>query len=527
MVDVLIVGAGASAAGVMSGLIGRGVRPLLIDVGFAPSRAEKEDLRGNLYRLRRERDVFDIMIGPGMEGLHNVIHQDKRPPKMMAPEMEYVMRENQRFLPREEEGFTPFVSYARGGLGAAWGCGLFRSVSRDLAGLPVSQEELDPFFDYLTEKIGISGGEDDLKPYFGKAEGLLPPLKLSAKSRELLERYQRKSKAMNRRGVFGGLSRIAALSQQKDGREAVQYDNLEMWKAESPALYNPFFTIDQAVKAGQAEYQPGWLVQTFKSHADHVEIEARSVVDGCRRTIFAKTLVLAAGAINTAGIVLSSRRDQRTRLPLFDNPLYQVPMIFPGHIGTALETDCFAMTQLNLVFDFPEMGLLQGSAIELTSPPRGALMEMFPLSVRANMALARYLSPAAMVLFLYFPIDSSRAGSVAWTEDRLILKGKEFPYPRKAIRKVLSALLRLGVLSLSPLVQPARNGYAVHYAGPLPMCREPKGEYQCHTSGRLGEEKRVYVADGSLFSRLPAKNSSFMMMANAMRIGDLLGQKGG
>ncbi len=528
MTDVVIIGAGAAAAGAMTGLISRGVKPLLLDVGFSPDSSKRSEGIGNLYQLRQRQDVFDTMIGNEYQGLYNVIHGDKRPPKMVAPELEYVMRENLNLSPRIESGFTPFVSFARGGLGAAWGCGLFRSVSRDLSGLPLSQNELDPYFDRLTQTIGISGQKDDLIPYFGKAEGLLPPLKLSTKGRSLLEKYEKKKKAMNRRGVFAGLSRLAVLSEAKDGRAPLQYDNLEMWQAENPALYNPFFTIKKAVENGLAEYQPGFLALSFETFSDHVEISVRSTEDNSLQTIQAKTVVLAAGAINTARLVLHSRRDQRSRLPLFDNPLYQVPMIFPKFIGTALETDCFAMTQLNMVFDLQDMGLLlQGSVIELTSPPRGALVEMFPLSARSNLALARYLSPAAMVLFLYFPVDFSQGGTVSLAGERLVIEGKAYPYNKKAMNRVLSSLLRLGVLTLSPLVQKAINGYAVHYAGPLPMRKEPQGDYECDLSGRLGEERRVYVADGSLFSRLPAKNSSFMMMANAMRIGELLGRNGG
>jgi len=528
MHDVVIIGAGASAVGAMLGLVKQGVKPLLLDVGFAPTPPRSTETGGNLYRVRQKKDVFDIMIGEELQGLHNVIHGDKRPPKMIAPEMKYVMRDNDDLLPRDESGFTPFVSFARGGLGSAWGCGLFRSVAQDLLGLPITLDDLDPYFDQLTQKIGICGRDDDLRPYFGKADGLMPPLSLSSKGKKLLVAYEKKRDVMSRHGVHAGFSRLAVLSEAKDGREPLRYDNMEMWQAENPALYNPYYTIEMAVKNGQAEYQPGWLALSFKSFENHVEITARSTSDNSQRTLCAKTLILASGAINTAKLALNSRQDHRSRLPLFDNPLYQIPIIFPHFIGTALETDCFAMTQINLVFDLPKLGLLlQGSAIELTSPPRAALMEMFPLSARGNLALARYLAPAAMVLFLYFPIDSSQGGTISLAEDRLLIQGQPYPYPKKALKKVLSSLLRLGVLTLSPLVQKAINGYAVHYAGPLPMREKPHGEYECHKSGRLAKEKRIYVADGSLFSRLPAKNSSFMMMANAMRIGDLLGRNGG
>jgi choline dehydrogenase-like flavoprotein len=53
------------------------------------------------------------------------------------------------------------------------------------------------------------------------------------------------------------------------------------------------------------------------------------------------------------------------------------------------------------------------------------------------------------------------------------------------------------------------------------MSRRP-GRYQTDASGLLEGTKRVYVVDGACFPKLPAKNLTFTIMANALRIGRAL-----
>jgi choline dehydrogenase-like flavoprotein len=50
------------------------------------------------------------------------------------------------------------------------------------------------------------------------------------------------------------------------------------------------------------------------------------------------------------------------------------------------------------------------------------------------------------------------------------------------------------------------------------MRKSPSKSYETHPNGRLHGMKNVYVADGSVFPALPAKNLSFTIMANAMRV---------
>ena len=67
------------------------------------------------------------------------------------------------------------------------------------------------------------------------------------------------------------------------------------------------------------------------------------------------------------------------------------------------------------------------------------------------------------------------------------------------------------------LAQHPAPGNGIHYAGTLPMRAEP-ARHELHPDGRLQGTARVFVTDGSAFPRLPAKNLTYTIMANALRI---------
>ena len=61
------------------------------------------------------------------------------------------------------------------GLANVWGAGCYRFDDRELCDFPIEAADLRPYYDQLTEHIGITGTDDDLTRYFGAATGCLPP----------------------------------------------------------------------------------------------------------------------------------------------------------------------------------------------------------------------------------------------------------------------------------------------------------------------------------------------------------------
>ena len=54
------------------------------------------------------------------------------------------------------------------------------------------------------------------------------------------------------------------------------------------------------------------------------------------------------------------------------------------------------------------------------------------------------------------------------------------------------------------------------------MREHPQGRYETDRNGRLAGTRAVYIGDSATFPRLPAKNLTFTIMANALRIGRAL-----
>ena len=517
MHEVIIVGAGAAATAAALALADRGIRPLVLDVGHT-NQAGVPRVEDNLYNFRKRQDSFDLLIGQDLIGLASVLADEERVAKLNAPNMAFITQDSDTLGPLEQAGFHAVQSFALGGLGNGWGAGLYRFVEGDLSGFPYPVAELDPYFDRLTREIGICGADDDLTQFFGAPNDLLPPLKPSFNADGIYRRYQSKRARLNSRKLRIGHPRAGVLSVPQDGRLACDYSNLEFWQ-EQPYFYTPAITLRKLIDARRIEYRPGVLIASWAETADGVIVTGTDLASGQTISFAGKTLLLAAGAINTAKIVLKSRSDHATRLPLLENPVLQAPFILPASIGRRLDTHCFGLVQLNLVWESPAFNrYLQGSFIELTAPMRAEFFGRFPLSARANLALMRTMLPAMILLQLYFPAEAQAPSHLQLKEDgRLRIEGQPHHIDLSSLRDLLAMLRSLGLWTHPMLIQQPVTGHAIHYAGTLPMNDTP-GPYQCDSTGRLTGTRRVFIADSSSFASLTAKNMSLGMMAHAMRV---------
>lgn len=516
MHEVVIIGAGA--AGIASALefADQGIKPLVLDVGNRTPENQPR-AKGNLYRYRMEHDSFDLMIGDRYQGLANILTDRSMPVKLNAPNMEYVTKDARRLSPIDEDEFNVIQGFAAGGLANAWGAGLYRFTNQDLEGFPIQESDLAPFFDKLTEEIGISGKDDDLAPFFGPARNLQSPVRLSYNMEKIYRRY--KSKKRHFEGeLYIGHSRTGVLTRPKDGRPPIDYSNLEFWQ-ELPSLYSPTITLNRLIEDRRVDYRNRILVQAFSEENGIVRVIGKNIDTGSTVSFEARKAVLAAGAVNTAKVVLKSFHDYETKLALLENPALQFPLVLPSSIGRRLDMEAFGLVQLNLIWKSRSFdALLQGSIMEITSPMRAEFFASLPFSAHANLALIRYLIPAMLVMQLFFPASCQPASTLSLQEnDRLRIDGHPNSIDISKLKRLLTYLRRLGAWTLPSIVVRVPTGHAVHYAGTIPMRGNPK-PYECNARGKLQNTNNIYIGDSASFPFLSAKNMSFAMMANAMRI---------
>lgn len=521
MDEIVIVGSGASGVAAALALADRGIRPIVVDVGFTPSHADPID--ENFYDYRTRNDSFPLMLGDRFQGLSNMRGDYDVPVKLTAPHNEFVTRDARALSPLAESDFCAIQSFARGGLANAWGAGLYRFTRADLDGFPLRIEDLDPYFNRLTDEIGITGCDDDLTPYFGSSAGLIDPLAMSRNITDLYQRYQRTG---SHSGIAIGRARVAALTREHDGRPPFQHNSLEFFQ-ENRAIYSPRYTLDRLEAEGRVEVRSGVLVESFHEKDGKVTLRARRVDGGESITVRADRLLLAAGAINTTKIVLASNADHESSLPLLENPAFQFPLVMPRALGRRLDRDAFGLVQLNLVWDSEvHDARLQGSIMEITAPARAEFFSAFPFSGRANISLIRHMLPGMIVMQLFLPGESQPPASFQLDRNGTVkIVGQPNTLDIGDLQPLIRFLRRLGAVTSPRLIVRVPMGHAVHYAGTLPMQASPQ-RYQCYPDGRLCGYDNVFVADSAAFSRLPAKNMSFAMMANAMRVADIAASGG-
>lgn len=531
MFDVIVIGSGMSAVGAVLGMIDRGLSIAIVDVGNEPEPIRAVD--ENLYDHCERNDAFDLFVGDSLQGIHNLRADTKYlPARLTSPRFSYVTKDTDAYQPLAETEFSALQSLAKGGLANAWGAGCYRYNDRDLAGFPIRAADLEPFYDSLTREIGISGADDDLRAYFGSTRDLQPPLQISTNARQVIGAYEKRRAALNRDGVVVGRPRLAILSEAKEDRRAIRYHNLEFWQPHLPEIYNPAYTLERLVREKRVTYVRRHFVQTYRSVAGSVEVSALDLDTKLRATFVCRKLILAAGAINSARIVLQSNGpsvggDTRTELRILDNPGFQLPLVLPWRLGAALEKESFGSIQLNVVFDQGwEGGPFQASILDLSSPARSEFFDKFPVAASVSLDFIKYFLPCMMVGFVFMPSDFGSPGSLRLRADgTLELKGSRLNLSKALLARFLKTFRRLGLYSAAPLIVRVPYGGVIHYAGSLPMRAEPRGPYECSPDGRLGGMGDVYVVDGAILPRLAAKNHSFLLMANAMRIGRELALK--
>ena len=525
--EVLIVGSGPSAVHAALPLVEAGVAVTMLDVGNQDERYAPLIPDLPFAELRRsDPDQHRYLLGDDLEALPL---GSARVGAQLTPPRSHVLRDVAGLTPLVSATFRASESLALGGLGAAWGASAVQYDGRDLAGLPITGADLAPHYEAVAAGIGISGARDDLLRYYGECASLAPPLEVDPGVVRLMERYALGRERVNRRGLYLGHPRLAVLSRDHDGRSAQSYHDLDFYSDRGGSVWRPSLTVERLLGRASFSYQRPWLVERFDEHPDTaaIVVRARDPGSGEAAEFRARRLLLAAGTLGTARIVLRSLGLYDTPRPLVSNPHVYVPCLQPGWIGRPLASRRHSLTQAGLIFD-PPGG--DGVAIYGEVHVYGSLLlfklvreSSFP--VPQALRIVRELLSAFVILVLEHPDEPApekscmlrRAGSGG--KDELHVDHREPASALRLRRRTESALLRsmrrLGCFPLGRI--DAGAGSSIHYAGTFPMSADER-PLSVDRSCKLRGTRGVYLCDGSFLPRLPAKPLTLTLMANARRV---------
>jgi len=527
--SVLVVGSGASAVHFAESVLAKGWTVTMLDIGFEGPEPVLPDAHFGQLKERLD-DPIRYLLGDEFEGA--LLPGTKGEYYGTPPSQAFVFRElaGHGF---DAAGFAPLFSWARGGLAQAWTGGCYPFNDDDLADFPFGYDALGPHYSEVARRIGISGDVDDLARFLPVHDHLLEPLDLDEHSRDLAAAYARRRGRLHRLGCFMGRTRVATLTRPRDERDACAYLGRCLWGCPVRALYAPVHTLEALRRNPGFEYVPGLRVRHFRYGGGRVDCVVADPLDGGpAREFTADRIVLAAGALNTAEIVLRSvhaATGEIARLTgLMDNRQVLVPFVNLRMIGRPFHSDRYQYHLLGLGLTMPDAReYVHCQVTTLKTAMMHPITQRLPFDLGTAAAFTRLMHSALGLINLNFHDTRRDTNTVSLEPDaegtlRLAIRYEsDAAAPRRtrdALGRIRKALRLLGCI-VPPGMQHVRPmGASVHYAGMLPMAAS--GRYTSDTNGRSRDWDNLWIADGATFPFLPAKNITFTLMANAVRIAE-------
>jgi choline dehydrogenase-like flavoprotein len=527
---VLVVGSGPSAVHFAATVLQKGYEVTLLDVGREPP---PKVLPGAHMTALKEQlpDPSGYFLGEAFDGV--VLPALDREYYGIPPSKNYVFEPPPGFDFRTD-GFEPLFSFAQGGLAEAWtgGCYPFNDV--ELSAFPFSYAALEPHYGEVARRIGITGEVDDLAPFLPVHEHLLPAHPLDPHSATLMEAYRRHRRRINQAfRTHVGRTRVATLSQDLGERRACTSSGRCLWGCPVDALYVPSQTLRALLREPAFRYHAGLEVLRFTigEGGTVTEVQARPVSGGPLQTFPVDRLVLAAGTLSSATIVLRSvlaATGERVRLEgLMDNRQVLVPFLNLRMFGRPFPEESYQYHLLGLGIEAADPAeYVHGQITTLKTAMLHPIAQQLPFDLRTSLLVTRALHSALGVVNVNFH-DRRRSGNTLALDpsdsdnERLQIRYAPDPDEPVRLRQVLGTVrrtLRLLACFVPPGMQHVRPmGASVHYAGVFPMTANG-GRWTTTSACQSREFPNLYLVDGSTFPFLPAKNVTFTLMANAARV---------
>jgi len=505
--ECIVIGSGPAGVSVTFPLVEAGVRILMID-GSCDKDSTVNDFT----------DRWKKMLGPRLEAL---LPEDGLSPKLRTPAARQIANDFNQSTNICGEQFVTIGAKTRGGLSRLWGGLVCEFDAEDIKEWPFSIADLRPSYQAVTNRIGVSGSSsDDMASFFGRSGEVQPPLPVGLSAARLLNNYHSGSYEPN---FALGFARNAILTLDRAERYSCDLRKDCLWGCVRGAVYDARFDlldlrryptfrlVDNAFAVSLARSKTGWTVFTK---------------DG--RSFSAPYIVLAAGTLGTAELVIPLLPNAPSELRLLNNPVLAMPLLVPTRLGRSPHKKGYSLAQLGyrLRYDIAATEYVTGAIYEVDGLPSASFTARLPFGRRAGTQIFSAISSALLVATCYFPGTYSN-NRLQWQRKDdvasiVVRGGADAHLPLKlqtVIRHLRKIWWQLGALML-PGASLATAGTDVHYAGVFAM--GSKTMYGSTSWGELNSAAGLYIADGAALPTLPSKFPTLTIMANADRIGQHL-----
>ncbi len=515
--DVLIIGSGPAGAHAAQALVEAGASVIMIDGGNDATTALAEAPDRNFVDVRKsDVNQYRWFLGDDLSGIPVSGLTGGLGGGQVSGNRSYVVARTEHALPLQLKNCQVIQSLAKGGLGAAWGAACAILDEGELYSLGLDAAEMQLHYDAIIARIGMSGGLS--RP------GVQPALRLDHHAAHTLGAYERHRKHFDSQMISVQQPLSAVLTKDMGKRRATNYADMDYWADPRKSVYRPQFTIEELEQQPNFQYRGGYVVDRVEENANEATVHAHGLgpVVGMQ-TFSAKRVIVAAGAVNSARILLRSKHLYDRPLPFVGKPHVFSACIDWRSLGKAGPDERTSLCQL-VVIDEQRRGGMQSGCAQLYSYRSLQLFRLLgsaPFPTPEALSLLAALSPSLVIADIRFPAFAAphntlrlmRNGSLHIAMDIRANERNERIHTWKRLRK---AFLKLGMPAVKNMWLPEAS--SSHYAGTIPQSADDRMSLSTDSSGKVRQCSRIWVADASVFPCLPAKPHTLTIMANARRI---------
>ena len=531
MTQIVVIGSGPSGVHLAKTLLDLGWAVTVLDVGHEqpPPVLPKADFEG----LKRElRDPVSYFLGANGKGV--VFPSADARYFALPPSKDYVFSRPSGFE-TVTTNFDPLISFAAGGLAEAWTAGCYPMNAAELSAFPFDFASLEPHYAEIARRIGVAAARDDLERFTPWVGDYLEPLPPDPHTESLLAQYRKwRGWLQAKLGFFLGRSRVAMLTRDQGKRLACDRLGRCLWGCPRGSLYAPSGTLAEMRNQPGFRYVRDAFVTHFEYDGDRISAAVAVAADGSERRFSADAYALAAGTLCSSKILLDTfyrRTGQVHELSgLMDNSQLVIPFVTLRRLGKPVDTHSYQFHQLAVGIEQtrPEE-YIHGQITTLKSASVHPVAQSIPTDLRTALEIFRISHAALGAANVWLP-DRRRADNVLTLRPRpgtaqtdLVVRFAEDARDRfdLPIRIMKRALRRLGCVVPPGMTKRLPRGSSVHYAGTVPMQRA-RQRFTCDPGCRSHDFRNLYLADGASFPFLPAKNLTFTLMANAVRVAQVV-----
>jgi choline dehydrogenase-like flavoprotein len=422
------------------------------------------------------------------------------------------------------------ATLACGGFSNVWGAALLPYVDDDISDWPIGVVDLETHYRAAAAITGISAARDDLEALFPLYADPPASLAPSAQARQLVERLSRHRASLRAGGIAFGQARLAMTPAAHSPDAGCVYCGLCLYGCPRRLIYNSNATVAALGKSPRFHYRKNVIVERLAEDADGVIVRGRDRLSNEPYEFRGTRAYLAAGAIPTTKILLTSMSALGRPVHMLDSQYYLIPLATLGGGSAASDERLHTLSQVFLELRDADVSPYTVHLQVYTyndligSQVRRA---MGPLA-RALQGLARRLEGHLLVIQGY--LHSAHSARIrmelrdapTMKEPVLDLAPERNPETQRVLRRVLAKLTRharhLGAMPLFPLVRVEDPGRGFHVGGTFPMRAVPQA-FECDVLGRPFGWRRVHAVDATVLPSIPATTITFTVMANAHRIG--------